>query len=317
MSLYALKDGGAAGGSLQPWSSVLTLSEAGDNLALLAALYDKRPETSITTALTLATVLDGPIQVHRFGDVTLNGATLTALNPCRGLFLIFDSLTVTGTASTVHMNGKGCQEGDIAASNLSIPASLSLSSQVISYNALLRMIRATGYYIGDPGFWASQAAIVQGTLTHGASLIVDSSQCGAGGAPGAGGAGARGTGGGGQGNCNGGDDGLWWRGGFGGVGGPGTAKSTPNLLTSYPGAPCIVIVLGALTATAALNVQSNGLTSTGYYQGGAGGGVAAVLYGSKTGTVNVTADGGAASGTALAGGAGYTVQSTLAAWGVA
>jgi len=43
MSLYSLKTATEAAGAPAPWSAVLALADAGDNLARLAALYDKRP----------------------------------------------------------------------------------------------------------------------------------------------------------------------------------------------------------------------------------------------------------------------------------
>ena len=133
MSLYALKTDGGNGGSFAPWSTVLTLSEAGDNLARLAALYDKRPETLISgTTLELPTTLDGPIHVARFGDLTLNNAVLTARYRCRGLFVLCDSLTVTGAASVIHMDGKGSTVTDWPDYDLSIPTTVSLASEHVS-----------------------------------------------------------------------------------------------------------------------------------------------------------------------------------------
>jgi len=327
-----------------PWSTVLTLAEAGDNLARLAALYDKRPETGITgSTLELPTTLDGPIHVARFGDLTLNNAIITAASRCRGLFVICDSLTVTGTASVIHMDGKGSTATDWPDYDLSVPSTVSLVSERITQRDLLAAIRESGHYIGDPVFLAGLAPLVQASLVNGANLIVNKTTgLGAGGAGvtglgaattyvvkgGDGGAGSRGPGGGGAGyddvndtstrlNCSPGEAGRSWRGGFGGTSDRVTVvpQSGRNVRLGSPGGVLIVAALNALTVGPGLTVRSAGVADG---KAVPGGGLALLLTPSAvSGTPTVSAPGASYTADAtISGGAGYAVQSTLAAWGL-
>lgn len=312
MNLYSPR--GQAARGLVPWSHVLTLSQAGDNLAKLAALYNKRPETSISGALSIPTLMDGPVQMAVWDkDVTLNGATITASNKCRGLFCVFTgNLTVTGSASKIHMDGMGSTGVDWAAKSLGIPSTLEMSSSSMTQDAVLALIRSSGRYVGDPQFWADLSPLVTGTLSYDTGLIADPALCGAAGAVGgAGGAGSRGTGGGSGGSTTRGSAGVWWRGGFG----AGSNQSGGDYRVGSPAGIVVVAVLGALTVGPGFTVSANGAVAT---NGGAGGGRSLLLTGGTvTGSPTVQANGAASGGTAsAAGGVGTATASTLAAWGL-
>jgi hypothetical protein len=342
MSLYSIKQ--TWGGSIQPWLQNISVGQSGNNLAVLKELYDKRAETSLTGTVTLASTLNGPMQVYRFGDVTLNGATVTVQNKCRGAFLIFDSLTVTGSASAIHMNGKGATDVDWEDYDLSVPQVLSLSSDKISLAATLKMIRANGWFVGDPQLWRDLSGLVTGAITPG-QLIVDKLQLGAGGTGflGAGitgpnyvrvgtngGAGAKGPGGGSS-PCmstndnytiltaQSGENGRSWRGGFGGDVWTNTFKSGRDLRNTEPGGLVIVAVLGALAVGPGLTISANGVNNA-VRGGGPGAGRAMLLTGGAvTGTPTIQANGGgspACYSYSTNGGAGATTQSTLSAWGL-
>lgn len=343
MSLYSLKTAGGGAGAQAPWSAVLALAEAGDNLARLAALYDKRPETLLSgTTLELPTTLDGPLHVARFGDLTLNNAVITARNRCRGLFVLCDSLTVTGAASVIHMDGKGSTATDWTDYDLSIPATVSLTSELVAQRDVLAAVRKSGHYIGDPLFLAGLAPLVQASLAHGANLIVDKTTgLGTGGAgssltaygscslnAAAGGAGARGPGGGAGGSAyyksgGNGSKARSWRGGFGGYSSGGENVVGDTYRCGYPAGVLIVAVLKTLTVGPGLTCRANAAYWSGTTYGGAGGsGGGRVLLltpptVSGTPTLQAAGDGGyAAICTEKTGGAGAATQSTLAAWGL-
>jgi hypothetical protein len=342
MSLYSLKQAG--GGAIQAWAQAIPVGQPGGNLAVLKELYDKRTETSFAGTVALASALNGPIQVHRFGDVALNGATVTVQNKCRGALLIFDSLTVTGSASSIHMNGKGAVDVDWEDYDLSIPQVLSLSSDKASLAAILKMIRSNGWFVGDPQLWKDLSGLSTGAITPG-QLIVDKTQLGAGGLGvlgvgntgpnyvrmgNNGGAGAKGPGGGSS-PCmstndnytiltaQSGEGGRSWRGGFGGDVWSNTFKSGRDLRNSEPGGLLIVAVLGALTVGPGLTISANGVNNAVRGGGPGAGRVLLLTGGAVTGTPTLQANGGAGVpiyGYNTNGGAGATTQSTLAAWGL-
>ncbi|GFK94406.1 hypothetical protein NNJEOMEG_02251 [Fundidesulfovibrio magnetotacticus] len=350
MSLYAFKGGGADGGALQPWSQVLTLSQAGDGLAKLAALYNKRTETSVTGTLQLPSELDGPMHVAVWDkDVTLNGATITVLNKCRGLFCLFlGNVTVTGSASKIHMDGMASVNKDWENYDISIPKALSLSSDMVSQAAIMNMVREKNYFVGDPQLWKDLSPTVFGSITPGTNLIVDKTQLGAagagtyaGGGPGfyqggGPGAGANGPGGG----CTGsfwqsinnpyaladGEKARSWRGGFSGhyLSGGGS-WSHDYTRQGSPSGIVIVAVAGTLTVGPGFTVSANTpqrATLPGVWGfGGIGGGRAKLLTGGTvTGSPTVQANGGLGynqnATSTLPGGAGKADTSTFIAWDI-
>lgn len=155
MSLFMLK--GSSEKSTQPWSFTWT---PGDNLANFFALYDYHSladvngDATISSATSIATTLDGPIQVARFRDLTVN-ATLTASLRCRGLIVLSDSLTM-GASGEVSMTGRGAAGSKTWAvdRDIVVPASITFTGENTSFAQFLAWIRSTGYCIFDPTLYA-------------------------------------------------------------------------------------------------------------------------------------------------------------------
>lgn len=342
----------STGSRITPWSHVLQLSGVGQGLGALASFYTPRTETNITGTLEIASTLDGPIQVARFGDVTLNGATITVDNPCRGLFVICDSLTTTGTASTIHMNGKGAINYIWEDYDLTIPQSVALSSSSVSLQYVLNMLRAENYFVGDPQLWRDLAHLVTGGIVHGTNKIVDKSGFGSGGVlavgagtcggtyfklGGSGGAGTTGPGGGSAGltsvadnytvlYCMKGGNGHSWRGGL-----PGNASHIVTNLRAgeecravNPAGVLVVAVLNSINLGVGLTLSANSAytaSDTNSLRLGSSGGGAVKLLTPSTVSSNITLQANGATsnvggGCDISGGAGIASQSTFTAWGL-
>ncbi|GFK96004.1 hypothetical protein NNJEOMEG_03878 [Fundidesulfovibrio magnetotacticus] len=321
MSLYSLKTG-AAGAPVQSWSASLGVSSAGDKLAKLAALYDKRPETTLSGAFAVPAIENGPVAVARFGDLTLNGATITTDKRCNGLFLLCDSLTVTGAASVIHMDHTRANRAfDPADADCSIPASLVLSSRFLPLAGLLAMIRQKNIFVGDPQFWLEMAPLVTCTITPGPYLSRNS-LCGAAqnNYANVGNAGTGGPGGAGGSRIGWGERGRWCRGGYGNDY-YGTAYHNPETLLamSNPGGFVVVAVIGNVTVGPGLTIHADGGPTSGVDCSGAGGGLARLLHGGTlTGSPTVRAAAGAGGGGTygVAGGAGFAGASGFTAFGL-
>ena len=157
MSLYSLKKAG--GGATQPWSQVITLAEAGKGCDGLFGLYDSLGDKTLTGANTIATLLDGPEKVARYGALTLgDGVTatsLTASNRCKGLTILCDSLTVKANA-TLHMTAKGprvdrADDPFFPFVDFIIPFKISLDSSRMSLSQALAVIKSQGLAPWDIG----------------------------------------------------------------------------------------------------------------------------------------------------------------------
>lgn len=340
MSLYSLKQAG--GRAMQPWSQRMSVVPSGNSLAQLYSMYNGRPETNITGALTLPSLLDGPIQVYAFGDTTLNGATITLNNRCRGAILLFKSLTCVTAASTIHMQGKGAMEaGAWPLYDLTFPVSVDLQSSALSFRQISAMIRENGWFPGDPVLWSDLKSLVTATINPGATIL-QATSCGSGGGPviikadssaggSVGAAATKGTGGGAGGGWYGydgsggwisaggrGEKGKPWRGGIGGraggYGGVGDGGSPSAVPTATPPGIVIVGVLGNVVCGPGLIIQANADNNAANTRdGGQGGGLAKLIYGGTlTGTPTIQANGATPSG-GSAGGAGTADSSTFAA----
>lgn len=125
----------------------------GPSLANLFALYPSRGNATIATATSIPSTLDGPIQVVRYGALTVNAA-LTVTNRCRGLVILADSLTM-GAAGSISMTARGAA-GNSAWANqdIGIPTSLALSGKTFSQRAFWDWLATTGYCIWDPSLFA-------------------------------------------------------------------------------------------------------------------------------------------------------------------
>ncbi len=126
----------------------------GPGLANLFALYPSRGAATITTATSIPSTLDGPIQVVRYGALTVNAA-LTLTNRCRGGVILADSLSM-GAAGAFSMSARGaagCSKW--ANQDIGIPTSIALSGRTFSQRAFLNWLATTGYCIWDPTLFAA------------------------------------------------------------------------------------------------------------------------------------------------------------------
>ena len=232
-------------GNHAAWTQDISIAPAGSLAAGLFNLYPSRGDATISGATNIATIQDGPIQVVRYGALTVN-ALLSVTNRCRGLIVLCDSLNI-GAAGSISMTGRGAKghEGWIV-DDLTIPTSVLLSGRYASPHRVLDVIAQNGWFVGDPNLWAlppaDLAALgVSAAITAGTVTLVTAAGCGAGytgfyaasnntGYPGYAGSNAPGGGGSG-GYYNGGSPvivgwgsaGYPWGGGSGGGGSSGTA----------------------------------------------------------------------------------------------
>ena len=138
-----------------PWSSSLILTASGQNLANLFALYNSLGAVTVGSGTTtINTVQDGPIQVVRYGALTVNG-TLTASARCRGLCILCDSLAM-GASGIITMSALGAAgSSKWANQDIIIPTlALALNGKNTSYAAFLAYLASTGYAIFDPTLFA-------------------------------------------------------------------------------------------------------------------------------------------------------------------
>ena len=220
----------------QPWTAVWT---PGVNLANFFNLYDSRGDVTISVATSIPTTLDGPIQVVRYGTLTVNAA-LTASQRCRGLIILSDARS-TGAAGSISMTARGAAGSSKWAvdKDIFVPQAITFSGKNTSYADFLKWIRTTGYCIFDPSMYAcpppgmGDVTCDWATWTPYGSTIISAAGCGGGSSPGSntymnsnpGGTGSNAPGGGGNGCGENGCTGGWggpgrpWGGGCGGGGG--------------------------------------------------------------------------------------------------
>ena len=202
----------------QPWTAVWT---PGVNLVNFYNLYDSKGDVTISAATSIPTTLDGPIQVARYGALTVNAA-LTAAQRCRGLIPLCDSLTV-GAAGSISMTARGAAGAKNWAvdKDIFVPQSITFSGKNTSYADFLKWIRTTGYCIFDPSMYAcpppgmGDVTCDWATWTPYGNTIISAAGCGIGGGPGLGN----------QSYSHGGVGGTGTAGGTGGGGGGGAAYS--------------------------------------------------------------------------------------------
>ncbi len=173
----------SSGWSGTQWSSPIDIAPAGKNAAGLFDLYPSLGDTTISVATNVPTTQDGPIQVARYGALTLN-ALLSVTNRCRGLILLCDSLTI-GAAGGISMTGKGAKgHAGWTIADLTIPSSVALSAKYGSFRKAKKAISDAGWFVGDPNLWAFPPADlvalgVSGAITAGAVALITASGCGA------------------------------------------------------------------------------------------------------------------------------------------
>jgi hypothetical protein len=324
----------------------------GAGLTNLFNLYPSKGSVTIAAATNLPTRLDGPIQVARYGALTVNAA-LSVTNRCRGLVLLCDSLAM-GASGSISMTACGAAgSSEWKNQDILIPSLLRLNGKVTSYSHFMTWLAANSYAIFDPTLYACPMpgmGDVESNYTAwpgSASTIISAAGCGASQAGifpagywNQGLAGSNAPGGGGPGGTEGPSAGATcysapghvWGGGMGSQFGrtnvlcrapdPFGAAAGPALGGGYynpsagTGGVVIIICRGAVSLTAGHVISANGVAdSTSTLGGGSGGGFAGLYYGGTlAGTPNVTATGGIGSAGGN-GGAGAAVSKTFATMG--
>lgn len=332
MSLFLPKSASALN---QPWTVTW---KPGVSLANFLALYDfdshadANGDLAVSGATNITTTLDGPIQVAKFRNLTVN-STLGASQRCRGLFLAVAGNLNVGAAGVISMSALGAAgSSKWANKDIFVPQSITFTGKNTSYAQFLAWIRSTGYCIFDPNLYAAPLpgmGDVQcdwATWTPLGSVIISAAGCGAGvssactysaGAGGAaGGAGAAGTnapGGGGSGafyttsggatsiGCSG--PGRVWGGGPGGGGvvGPYVSSQASDIYGGPGGAGA-----GSNGGGGAGNPPGAGAGSGATGSTGTGGILITVVLGSVTLTAGhvISANGMAGGAAGLSGGGG-------------
>lgn len=126
----------------------------GPSLANLFALYPSQGNVTISTATQIPTTLDGPIQVVRYGNLTVNAA-LTTTNRNRGLVILCDSLTM-GASGSISMTARGAAgSSKWINQDILIPSSIVLTGQNTNLQAHLAWLASNGYAIWDPNLYAA------------------------------------------------------------------------------------------------------------------------------------------------------------------
>lgn len=132
------------------WTAIWT---PGVNLVNFYNLYDSKGDVTISTATSIASTLDGPIQVARYGALTVNAA-LSVTNRCRGLLILCDSLAM-GAAGSITMTARGAAgNAGWVNQDILIPSAINVRGQDTSYRALIKWLAAGGYAVFDPTLWA-------------------------------------------------------------------------------------------------------------------------------------------------------------------
>lgn len=154
MSIFLPKSASAVN---QPWSYTWT---PGASLANFFTLYnyhslaDASGNATISVAASIATALDGPIQVARFASLTVNAA-LTSSQRCRGLMPICDTFAI-GASGSISMTALGAAgSSKWANKDIFVPQSITFTGKNTSYAQFLAWIKSTGYCIFDPTLYAA------------------------------------------------------------------------------------------------------------------------------------------------------------------
>ncbi len=292
----------------QPWTAVWT---PGVNLVNFYNLYDSRGDVTISVATSIPTTLDGPIQVVRYGALTVN-APMTAAQRCRGFMPLCDSLSV-GAAGSISMTARGAAGAANWAvdKDIFVPQAITFTGKHTSYADFLAWIRKTGYCIFDPSMYASpppgmgDVTCDWATWVPYGSTIISTAGCGAGASPVGNSTGnTGGTGTGGPGGGGGGPAPYMW--GAGSPGAPGRVWGGGQ--GSGGGSNTLMDIWGRQGGSA--NCGGGGAGNPGGPSGGAAGGTAGasgtggVVIIICRGSVTLTA-GHSFSSNGSAGGAGY------------
>ena len=322
---------------LAPRNNWTTAWAPGANLSGLFSLYPSLGD--VTLAANLATTLDGPMQVFRYGALTINTAR-TVTNRCRGAVILCDSLAM-GASGSFSMTAKGAA-GSVKWANqdVLVPTSAVFSGKHTDRAAFLAYLAATGYAIFDPTLFACPPpgmgdVVADYTSWPGrGTTIISAAGCGAGawynasvslwgasymgGAGNAGGAGSQGCGGGGSGcwigyggtqvTAGAGMAGHPWGGGFASLGAAGCITDCADRVPDgLPGGVILVIVRGNVSLTTGHTIDARSFASGNAGAGSPGGGFAGLYYsGSLSGTPNILAGVGSNNGALTFGNVTYS-----------
>ncbi|MFP5222283.1 MAG: hypothetical protein ACLGSA_08345 [Acidobacteriota bacterium] len=153
MSLYGSKTAQTA---VQPWIADVPVGKG------IFDFYDSLGDVVISTSTNIPSVLDGPMVVRKYRDLTINAAAadviLTTTNRCRGLMLLVEgNLVMQRTASyvpSISMTARGARgHAGMNQYDFSIPAGIQLSGKGWSKADALKLIRENGYALCDRWLW--------------------------------------------------------------------------------------------------------------------------------------------------------------------
>ncbi|EFL52050.1 hypothetical protein DesfrDRAFT_1219 [Solidesulfovibrio fructosivorans JJ]] len=172
-----------------PWTRVWT---PGPKLANFFALYNYHPlcdangDLTINATTNIASSLDGPIQVLRARNLTVN-APLSVTSRCRGFMPLWDTLTM-GAAGAMIMTARGAAgSSKWVVRDLFVPAQITFSGKGTSYKEFLDWIKSTGYCIFDPNLYVDRlhglgdVSCDWATWVSYGSVILSAAGCGLGG----------------------------------------------------------------------------------------------------------------------------------------
>lgn len=155
----------------------------GTNMSGLFNLYPSLGDVTLTA--DLATTLDGPMQVFRFGALTIN-TSRTVTNRCRGAVILCDSLTM-GATGYLSMTGKGAAGSPKWVNqDIIVPSSALFSGRYADKAAFFSYLAATGYFAFDPTLMACPPPGMGDTIADYTSWpgrgtsIISAAGCGAG-----------------------------------------------------------------------------------------------------------------------------------------
>lgn len=162
------------------WRQTIPLT----NIATLFALYRSAGDVTINSATSLPTTLDGPIQVVRYGSLTVD-APMTVTNRCRGLVILCDSL-VMGSTGSISMTGKGAAGSPHwAHQDIVVPSFMNLTGRRAALRDFWSWLGKMGYAIFDPTMFACPSPMMPDVQADYSSwpgrgtAIISASGCGA------------------------------------------------------------------------------------------------------------------------------------------
>jgi len=139
---------------LSPWQMPfapglgLNSSQSLANLFNLYNYWQGQQPLTISSATNLPTVQDGPIQVFKVGNLTVN-STLGFSNRCRGGILLCDSLTM-GASGVITAPGGAAGSSKWLNQDILIPPNAVFTGKNTSWAQFQAWIAANNFFIFDP-----------------------------------------------------------------------------------------------------------------------------------------------------------------------